>query len=53
MEFGDDLAEVKILKVDAFEYVGHFSNVEVVAEFGGELAEDVLNVHRSGVKLLV
>lgn len=29
MKFRDDLADVKILKVDAFEHFGHLSNVKI------------------------
>ena len=45
VQLGDNLREVKVLEVDALEGFCYLGDVEAVAEFGGELFNDFLNVH--------
>ena len=51
VELGDDVLEVKVLKVETFEGVGYLRDVEAVAEVVSELGDDLLDVH-SGVFLV-
>ena len=45
VKLGDDVCQGKVLEVEKLESACHFSDVEAVAEFVFQLAEDLLDVH--------